>query len=153
MRSRGRWRYGERVQRVLYERKIGSKWKGKKRKKQRERENKEPWRLCLLAQSAIIPPPLPALTSYSGPASLMELGHRCLFNAQSHFLCKSLFFYFACTFLKLQAYMIASKRVNIWQINLSSQSIISALDVLHRMICHSRQRSVSDRTAGVCKCV
>lgn len=68
MKTSGRWR--KRVQRVLYEGKIGSKWKGKKKKKQRERENKEPWRLCLLAQSAIIPPPLPALTSHSGPASL-----------------------------------------------------------------------------------
>lgn len=51
---------------------IGSKWKGRRKKRQREREteNKEAWRLCLLAQSAIIPPPLLPLTSPSSPASL-----------------------------------------------------------------------------------
>lgn len=51
------------------EKKIGSKWKGRRKKRQRERENKEAWRLCLLAQSAIIPPLL-HLTSPSGTASL-----------------------------------------------------------------------------------
>lgn len=51
--------------------KIGSKWKGRRKKRQKERENKEAWRLCLLAQSAIIPPPpLLPLTSPSGLASL-----------------------------------------------------------------------------------
>lgn len=50
--------------------KSGSKWKGRKKKRQRESENKEAWRLCLLAQSAIIPPPLLPLTSPFGPASL-----------------------------------------------------------------------------------
>lgn len=81
-RNSDRWRYGERehTEGLVSERekeerrkkKIGSKWKGRRKKRQREweRENKEAWRLCLLAQSAIIPSPLLPLTSPFGPASL-----------------------------------------------------------------------------------